>query len=195
MTLPETSLLILAGGESKRMGEPKHLLPVFGETMINYILNRIGVMFSEVLLAGRDLEQVPSGVVPVEDVRTERCPLVGILSGMRAAGNRRVFVLGCDMPFIVPGLVRMLCSREQGSADVIVPVVGGYYEPLCAVYSRSVSEEIARYIDSGRSKTTGFFQSVKVDEVPEVSIREFDPLLESFVNLNTPRDYRNHFTS
>lgn len=188
----DVSLLVLAGGESRRMGTPKHLLPFMGGTVLEHILKRLDGLFDEVLLAGRAPGLFPAGVVPVVDVKQLRCPLVGILSGLLAARNPYVFVLGCDMPFIEPSLVRMLCSLAQGGGEVTVPMVHGFYEPLCAVYSRSSAGRIEGYIDAGNTKTTGFFPSVTVREVSEERVRACDPLLNSFVNLNTPGEFRQH---
>lgn len=190
--IPDCTLLVLAGGESRRMGAPKHLLPFMGGTVLDHILNRLSGLFDEVLLAGRTPGLFPPGVVPVMDVKSVRCPLVGILSGLIAARNSSVFVLGCDMPFIEPSLVRMLCSVAGGGVDVVVPVVRGFYEPLCAVYSRACIDRIEAFIDAGNTRTTGFFPAVSVREVYEESVRAFDPLLYSFVNLNTPGEFRRH---
>lgn len=192
MTLSGFSLLILAGGESSRMGSPKHLLPYLGSTVLDHILIRLEGLFDQVMLVGRESCDELRGVEPVQDVRTARCPLVGILSGLKAARNPQVFVLGCDMPFIEPALVRMLCARAREGADVVVPVVRGFREPLCAVYRGSTAAVIQEYLDGGNSKTTGFYSSVRLLEVFEEQVRACDPELSSFVNLNTPGEYRRH---
>lgn len=183
---------MLAGGESIRMGTPKHLLPFRGVTILEHILGRLDGLFNETLIAGRTPGLFPAGVVSVMDEKPVRCPLTGILSGLRAARNPYVFVLGCDMPFVEPSLVTMLCSPDMLGADVIVPVVRGFLEPLCAVYSRSSAGRIEEYIDAGNTKTTGFYPAVSVREVSEERVRACDPLLDSFVNLNTPGEFRHH---
>ncbi len=190
-----TSLLILAGGASSRMGCPKHLLPASGGTMVDHIINRLGSLFTEIIIAGRSLDLSRSNVRIVEDIRPEQSPLVGILSGMKVSSTSNVFVLGCDMPFVKPGLIHLLTSRKEDTNDVVIPVVRGYLEPLCAIYSCSISDRITQYLDSGGRKVTGFFQTVSVTEVRESEIRLFDPLLKSFTNLNTPSDYRNYYLS
>ena len=195
MISKETSLLILAGGASSRMGCPKHLLPASGGTMVDHIINRVGSLFSEVIVAGRGLDLDRSDARTVEDIRYERSPLVGILSGMKASRTSNVFVLACDMPFVKPGLIHLLTSRKDDTNDVVIPVIRGFLEPLCAMYSCSTSDRIKQYIDSGGRKVTGFFQTVSVAEVRESEVRLFDPLLKSFTNLNTPNDYRNYYLS
>jgi molybdopterin-guanine dinucleotide biosynthesis protein A len=186
------SLLVLAGGESRRMGSPKHLLPLPGGTTLDSILDRIGGMFGDVFLVGRGDIAPREGVVFVRDIRPERCPLVGILSGLEATRNSHALVIACDMPFVEPVLVELLVSRAATGTDVVVPLLGGFHEPLCAVYSRASAGRISAYLDTGMNKTTGFFAGVSVVEVAEEEIRACDPCLRSFINLNTPGDYREH---
>lgn len=186
------SLMVLAGGESRRMGSPKHLLPLSEGTMLDQILDRLGRMFGEVLLVGRGDLPTRDGVVFVEDVRPERCPLVGILSGLEAASRSHVMVVACDMPFVEPSVVELLVGRAAVGTDVVVPLLNGFREPLCAVYSRASAGRIAAYLDSGMNKTTGFYAGVSVVEITEEEIRACDPDLRSFINLNTPRDYLEH---
>lgn len=192
MLFQETSLLVLAGGESSRMGCPKHLLPACGGTMMDNIINRLGHLFSEVIVAGRGIELNRKDVRVVEDIRLRRCPLIGILSGMRESNTPNVFVMGCDMPFVKPELIQFLISRKNNNTDVVIPVVRGYFEPLCAVYSCSTSDRISQYLDTGCKKVTGIFKTMSVMEIPESEIKLFDPLLESFINLNTQNEYRNY---
>ncbi len=189
MIFKEVSLIILAGGESRRMGFPKHLLPAPVGTVMDHIINRIGNLFGEIIIAGRNLEISRTDVRVVEDVRHTRSPLVGILSGLLKSDNPHSLVIGCDMPFVRKELIRHLASKVDVGTDVVVPVIRGFYEPLCAVYSRSTSGIIEKYIDSGGAKVTGFFEFATVAEVGEAEIRLFDPRLESFINMNTPRDY------
>ncbi len=188
----DISLLILAGGVSSRMGCPKHLLPAFGGTMIDQIISRLGNLFSEVIVAGGDLDLNNSARI-VDDIRSEQTPLVGILSGIKASATSNVFVIGCDMPFVKPGLIHLLISRKDDTNDIVVPVIRGYYEPLCTIYTCSTSDKIEQYLDSDGRKVTGFFQAVRLTEVQESEIKLFDPLLESFINLNTPSDYRDYY--
>jgi molybdenum cofactor guanylyltransferase len=190
VNLSQISLLVLAGGESSRMGFPKHLLPVSDGTVLDRILDRLGGLFGETLVAGRSLRSTRPDIRIVEDCRSERSPLVGILSGLEASRNRFVFAVACDMPFVEPRLAVLLASKASEQSDVVVPVVRGFLEPLCALYSTSARPAISRCLDAGCGKVTAFYGSVRATHVPEDEIRICDPDLRSFVNLNTPREYR-----
>jgi len=182
----DATLIILAGGASRRMGRPKHLLETAGGTLLEHIVKRLSPLFVESLLVGRNLGRMAGRVRLVEDLRPERSPLVGIYSGLRAATTETCFVIGCDMPFVMPELVRELLERS-GVGDVVVPTVGGFYEPLLAIYRRSCVPAIERMLDEGRFKVTSFYPEVAVQELSEDAVRRIDPDLASFTNLNTPK--------
>ena len=183
----EATLIILAGGESSRMGLPKHLLPTSGGTVIGHLIAKLSSLFVETLVVGGGLQLAGEGFRTVEDARPEQCPLVGIYSGLCAAKTDLAFVLACDLPFVKPELVQHLlsCAHE---ADIVVPIVNGYYEPLCAVYRRTANPVIQETLDQGARKITEIYDHLRLCKVPETDIRRFDPELSSFVNLNTPGD-------
>ena len=144
-------------------------------------------MFAETVVVGRNLTLSRLGVRTVDDARPEQCPLVGIYSGLCAANTDLAFVLACDLPFVKPELVQHLlsCAHE---ADIVVPIVNGYYEPLCAVYRRTANPVIQETLDQGARKITEIYDRLCLKKVAEPDIRRFDPELSSFVNLNTPGD-------
>ncbi len=183
----KATLILLAGGESKRMGQPKHLLSTSRGTVIDHLHARLSTIFSETLLVGRGLSHEAPGLRTVEDLNPVRSPLVGIYSGLVAAQTDLCFVLACDMPFVRSKLVEDLLSRAF-DADVVVPIVRGYFEPLCAVYRKSAIPVIATALERNELKVTRIYEYLCLCAVPEEEIRVFDPDLSSFINLNTPHE-------
>ena len=176
--------MLLAGGQSKRMGVPKYLLPTPRGRIIDHLYNRLSALFSELLLVGKGIPSVGSNWRVVKDILPEYGALVGIYTGLLASRNDTCFVLACDMPFIVPELVIHLLSID--AADVVVPIVRGHYEPLCAVYRKSALPAIRWALDHGDMRVTGVYSALHVRTIPAVELRRFDPNLSSFINLNTP---------
>ena len=121
--------------------------------------------------------------VVAEDRDTVRSPLVGIHAGLTASRTDLTFVTACDMPYVEPELVEYLLSQTEGS-DVIVPVVCGYFEPLCAAYRKTCIGSIEQLIESRTVKVSGMYERVRLREVSEEQILLRDPELRSFVNLN-----------
>lgn len=181
----KATLILLAGGKSMRMGQPKHLLLTSRGTLIEHLDLRLCHLFSETLAVGRDLP--PMGLRSVGDLYLAQSPLVGIYSGLVASQTDVNFVLACDMPFVNPALVSHLISCA-GDVDVVVPVVNGYYEPLCAVYRKQAIPAIREVLDRNVLKVTEIYSDLLVREVPEERLRALDAELTSFVNLNTPRE-------
>jgi molybdopterin-guanine dinucleotide biosynthesis protein A len=183
----KATLILLAGGESKRMGQPKHLLSTSRGTVIDHLHTCLSPSFSETLLVGRELSHELPELRMVEDLHPARSPLVGIYSGLAAAQTDLCFVLACDMPFVRSRLVEDLLSRAF-DADVVVPIVRGYYEPLCAVYRRSAIPVIATALERNELKVTRVYEYLRLRTVPEEEVRAVDPDLSSFINLNTPHE-------
>jgi len=180
------TLIVLAGGESKRMGRPKHLLPApSGGTILEPLIAKLSPLFTERLIVGRNLMPPGDSVRVVEDIRHSHSPLVGIYSGLLAAKTDLAFVIACDMPFVRSSLVEHILSRSCG-VDVCVPLVNGYYEPLCAAYRRTAIPVIATAIARRVFKVTATYEHLHLRTIPEEEIRRFDKDLISFTNLNAP---------
>ncbi len=187
MTREPATLIILAGGEAKRLGFPKHHLAVDGERVIDTLHEKLCHLFAETIIVGCDINGPPLGVRVAEDHYTVRSPLVGIHAGFSTAQTGLTFVVACDMPYVEPSLVEYLLSQLEG-VDVVVPVVRGYYEPLCAAYRTTCLPPIERLIERGVLKVSELYSLVELREIGEDRIRQHDPELRSFVNLNVPRE-------
>jgi len=179
------TLIILVGGEAKRMGFPKHQLMVDGMRVLDELHDRLSHLFVETIVAGRDVANSPPGARIAEDRFEVRSPLVGIHAGLTASLTNLTFVVACDMPYVEPSLVEYLLSRAESVNDVVIPIVRSYYEPLCAVYRRTCLEPIERLIGEGMLKVSELYRLVKVQEISEEQLRQYDAELQSFVNLNT----------
>ena len=181
------SLIILAGGESRRMGRVKPLIATPVGTMLDYLVHRLGPLFSEVIVAGHVKIPVPVGARWVQDRYSMRSPLVGIEAGLTAAAHERCFVIACDMPFAEPALVEHLVASARGK-NAVIPVVNGYDEPLFAVYTKGALPVIRAAVAAGRLKVGAVCAKLNAARIEEDELRRFDRQLDSFINLNTPHD-------
>ncbi len=185
MNREPATLIVLAGGEAKRLGFPKHRLTVAGERVIDRLCRRLGPLFAETIVVGCDLDGLPPGVRTTEDRFLVRSPLVGIHAGLAASRTDLALVTACDMPHVEPALVEFLLTQAEG-VDAVVPVVRGYHEPLCAVYRRSCIAPIEDLIERGVLKVSTLYDGVRLREIGELEVCTHDPELQSFVNLNVP---------
>jgi molybdopterin-guanine dinucleotide biosynthesis protein A len=114
--------------------------------------------------------------------------LMGIYSGLKVARHTHALVVACDMPFLSLPLLRYMVPLAPGQ-DVVIPRIGGFLEPLHAIYSRACLPAMARLLAEGRRQIIAFFDEVRVRYVEEAEVDQLDPDHLSFVNVNTPDDW------
>ncbi|MCR4419864.1 MAG: molybdenum cofactor guanylyltransferase [Clostridia bacterium] len=171
------------------MGQPKALLRLGGNTIIERVVGVAAGVCREVLLVSNEPGAYARlGLPVVTDRFLGRGPLAGIHAGLLAATWDRSLVLACDLPFLEAPLLRGLLEASCGF-DVAVPVVRGYPEPLVGVYSRDCLPAVEEVLSlSERPKVTDFFSRVRVCYVPEAEVAKWTDVRKAFFNINTPAD-------
>ena len=178
---------VLIGGKSRRMGVNKAFLNIGQVRLIEKIVAQLKRFFPEVLLAGNEPESYCSLGLPVVPDAYPGCgPLAGIHAALAAAAHPYLFITACDMPFLDLDLAALLLKNAPGY-DVVVPRLGAYLEPLCAVYGKGCLPAIEAGLKEGRCKVTAFFAEVSVRYLDREELSRFD-LKKIFFNLNSPDD-------
>jgi molybdopterin-guanine dinucleotide biosynthesis protein A len=182
--------VILSGGLNTRMGgKSKAFLPVGRERILDRLYRTMGGLFEDILLVtNKPLEYLSWDMMIVTDLIPVRSSLTGIHAGLFHASSSHIFVTACDMPFLKEAVVRTLLDHLEPKWDVIIPVTAKGPQPLCAIYSKRCIRPIEDQLQSEASKIVSFFSKVRVKEVPEDFLRSLDPDLDSFFNINTPKD-------
>ena len=185
------SVVILAGGQSRRLGRDKSLLPVGGEPLLARTVHRLAPLSDDLIVVTNHGERYESLDLPVRLVPDERPgvgSLMGIYSGLRAARHPLALAVGCDMPFLNAPLLRYMLGLSPGY-DVVIPRLAGLLEPLHAIYRETCLGPMEKLLEAGRRQIIAFFGQVRVRHVEEDEIDRFDPQRLSFVNVNTPEDW------
>ncbi|MBE0501269.1 MAG: formate dehydrogenase accessory sulfurtransferase FdhD [Desulfuromonadales bacterium] len=181
--------VILAGGESRRMGSDKSLLPFRGARFIDHTYRTMAELFTEVIIVTNSPDlynSIPCRKVP--DIYSAQGSLAGIHSGLCHAGNDTAFIVACDMPFINPEAITQLCNRAT-EGDVVIPIGTHGPEPLHALYNKRCIPAMENALDAGKKRIVGFFSQVTVIEVTIADLSPIDPDEQSFLNVNTPQEY------
>jgi molybdopterin-guanine dinucleotide biosynthesis protein A len=171
------------------MGTPKALLLFDNQPLIVHVVAALRRRFAEVVVVAAPGQNLPS--MPVTLVRDDveyQGPVGGIYYGLRAAGEEVSFVTSCDSAFLNIDLVSYLVSLIP-EHDVVVPHWQARFQPLHAVYRRSVLPLLAGQLARGELRPVYLFDRVRTRRVDEEHIRRFDPEGASFFNMNTPEDY------
>src|SRR5918998_6882554 len=154
--------IVLAGGRSRRMGTPKAWLDWHGSTLLRRVCGIVARGTSGPVVVvrapGQELPALPSGVRVVEDAREGRGPLQGILAGLEASDAEAAFVASVDLPFLHPRFVAAVCAALDGDADVAVPHLGGYRQPLAAAYRPALAPLVAELVEADRMKPAFLFE-------------------------------------
>jgi len=182
----QATAIVLAGGGSRRMGSDKSRLPLFGRSLVEHVIEQIRPRFQEILLSHNDVRrETPAGVVVVPDKARNQGPFMGIVSCLEASANDLNLVVACDMPEIDLDLVRRML-RAAGGYDGVVPVYGeSLFEPLFAVYRKSVLWPASKLLASGERRIVNLY--------PHCNIRYLTGEFcgdNGMRNLNTPEEYQ-----
>ncbi len=181
--------LVLAGGESRRMGRNKAFLELGGRPLIAIIIERMEQVCAEVLVVARDAAVYAGlGVRTVEDRFRGVGVLGGLHAGVEAASFDLTLAVACDMPFVNPRLLRAFIGWAEGY-DVAVLRRGERVEPLHGAYRRTCLPAMEAVIREHRRRIISFFPQVRVRYVSPEEARPFDPDLRAFRNVNTPEEW------
>src|SRR5215472_14741130 len=127
---------ILAGGQSRRMGQDKAALLIDGEPLLLRTVRLLRRVTVDLAIIGPAERGILAPGVPVIPDRWPNCgPLGGIATALQALAGEAVLVVGCDMPFLSPALLRYLSTLVPGY-DAVVIRLDRQVHPLHAVYQR-----------------------------------------------------------
>jgi len=187
------TVVIQAGGQSSRMGQDKALMPFLGRPLIARQVERLrGLDAALLVVTNRPAEYAFLGLPLAADRVQGLGPLGGLVTAFEAASTPVVAVVACDMPFLNPALLlaqRALLEREQ--VDVVIPRSPEGLEPLHAVYRREVCLPAVRQaLAEGKRRMIAWLEAVRVREMNAEEIAAADPTLRSFVNVNSPAEFR-----
>jgi molybdopterin-guanine dinucleotide biosynthesis protein A len=187
------TLVIQAGGESRRMGSDKALLLFLGQPLILRPLNRVGRLADEVLVTSNQPEKyLLLGLTPIPDLLPGFGALSGLYTALNVAGHPYVAVVACDMPFASPELFAMELTllRETG-ADAVIPHTGAGTEPFHAVYRRETCLPYVRSaLDAGKRRVDAWFPQANIRYLTSAEILPNDPDKLAFLNINTPEELK-----
>lgn len=186
--LPVLSGVVLAGGQSRRMGRDKAVLRVGGERLVDRAVHALQTCCSEVFVASGDGRRLAGlDVQQIADAVPDAGPLGGILAGLECARHPLMAVVAVDMPAADPGVLRLLAQTWSGEG-VVLPRAGGRRQPLHAIWSRACVGELRVLLERRErsANTVAEHLGVRVVEPQEWGPAAATPHFAH--NVNTPED-------
>ncbi|GIL13213.1 MAG: hypothetical protein BroJett038_19330 [Chloroflexota bacterium] len=179
---------ILAGGRSRRMGSDKALLVLKGKPVLRHVIERAALHGAAIILIANEPEKYASFGLPIfPDVKLGAGSLGGLYTALAHSPTDYALCVACDMPLLNTNLLIYLAGLREGY-DAVVPRIEGRPEPFHAVYRKTCLESIRSRLERGQLRVSDFYQDVSTRYIEEADLRQIDPELHSFLNINTPDD-------
>lgn len=188
--------IILAGGQSSRMGRDKALLPIGQHTLVELVIQRLQPHVEQVFVIGHaqnagtlhrllcEERLVVSGILT--DLKPGCGPLMGLYTGLMQTETPLSLCVPCDMPWVEGRLIERLASACRGEIGVVAslhPREG--LQPFPLICHAKACRAIGALLDDGERSLQSLLRQpqarlVRIEE-PE--------LWRSFTNVNTLADY------
>jgi molybdopterin-guanine dinucleotide biosynthesis protein A len=192
--IEDAACVILAGGESRRMGRNKAQAELVGRTLVERVALTVSPLFEERMLSlnPEGYQISVDGFTVLADTLPGRGPALGVCSALERSKEDWVFVVGCDHPFLSATVVKYLSELRDGH-DAVVPVVKGKTQTICAFYKKSCLAPLKQRVERGERGLMRFLKEsdgLKVRYVDEASLLQADRELVSFIDVDTEEDLK-----
>ncbi len=181
----ETTGIILAGGKSSRMGQDKGLMLLNGKPMIEYVIESLKKVSSQIIIISNSKQYKQFGYPVYEDEIKDKGPVGGIYTGLNNSNSLTNIFVSCDTPHVSPQLLLHLLS-QCSEHEVAIPVYNNKVHPLIGVYKTSVLPVFKESLNQNQLKLMLVNQLLNTNIVL-INENEFDA--NNFKNYNSPNDF------
>ncbi len=191
--------IILAGGESRRMGKPKYSLPFGDETLLQRSVRNLRGAVDPIAIVGAPGQNLPAipQVLSICDPVANQGPLMGLMTGLKHVEgvSEWAWVTGCDMPFVSTELIQCLKSHRTTASEIVMPRINEQFYPLCALYRTALWQKVKLLLEKGERRLLALVDVCRVQIVARDALTRIDPDLRFLMNINTPQDYQSALRS
>lgn len=182
---------ILAGGQSKRMGEPKEGVLLWDDKpMIDHLINTLSKITREILILGepkgadiksrKDIKCIP-------DHKPDSGPLGGMETLLSSNLDTEYLVVACDQPLLTVELLQKL-AKSTPSSNIRLFTFEDFNDinPFPGIYPSLLLPHIKHSIQKGLTAMHEMIQSCS--DVTWIPINQSEAAL--LKNINTPKDLK-----
>ncbi|MGE5208495.1 MAG: molybdenum cofactor guanylyltransferase [Alphaproteobacteria bacterium] len=182
------SAVLLAGGESRRMGCDKANLLFRGKPLWQtqlQVLRKLGPV--EIFASARtDPAWRPPDMVFVADGSPSRGPLSGVAASLDRISTTHLLALAIDLPWMTEEYLKLLCTKMVPGRGV-VPMIDNRAEPLAAIYPREAAIDFRTALRGTDFSLQSLVSDlVRFGKLQEMSVAETEK--KFFLNVNAPSD-------
>ncbi len=184
--------VILAGGQSSRMGRPKELLDWGGRALLVHLAESVAEAGLPCLVVSNTPDRLPLadlerlGVRLTGDQVESRGPISGLITALRVTSEDGIAVFSCDLPFVDRDVVSRLAGYrdELTRWDALVASTDGRLHPLLALYHRRTQPVWEAAFACGRYRVTDVLSQLCVKQLTGNWADRW-----AAYNMNTPDEY------
>jgi molybdopterin-guanine dinucleotide biosynthesis protein A len=191
MTNHQIAVLILAGGQSSRMGKDKALL-VFNN---QYFIQRVGHIATTlssqvyVLTPWRDRYQdfLTKEIQFLLESNHGSGPLIAVAEGLAQISTDWILLLACDLPLLNINVLQNWINQLEQVPDSILAVVprqNAIWQPLCGFYRQKSLTNLQDFIDKGGNS----FQTW-LSQISAMPLLVGEQEAKMLSNCNTPKEF------
>lgn len=178
--------IVLAGGQSRRIGFNKAEAEVSGETMLNRMIEKLKELCPTILVSTGSMNYQGISCTQIPDEFPQCGPLCGIYSVLKASASNLNLIVSCDIPLVSVSLLKYIVSKaKESGAMITLPVDStGQQQLLCAVYNKNILPVLKQQIDANQLKMKSILDLVPIEYI---NISKEHPLYNeyAFTNVNT----------
>lgn len=178
--------LLLAGGQSKRMGQDKATLEIAGQSLLERTFNLLQRVCASSFISVRELTNrgLRSHYPQLADQYSGLGPADGIASAQQQHPQVAWLVLACDLPALDQTTLDLLIQNRNPdcAATAFRSSTDGLPEPLCAIYEAHCADSIKQFL------ATGVHCPRKMLLTMDTQLIEL-PHSQALYNANTPADW------
>jgi molybdopterin-guanine dinucleotide biosynthesis protein A len=191
------SVIILAGGFSRRFGRDKGLVLLNDKPLILHVIDKVSPLVDSLLVVvssekqKKDFSKILDNDIRIAiDTHQTQTPLVGAITGFDTIKSDYSLLVPCDAPLISAEVISFLFEMSFNKLAVIPRWPSGYIEPLQAVYHTNLSLVAAKKaFEQGHMNMRSMINNLqKVRYVSTLVLEQLDKNLVTFFNVNTPQD-------
>jgi molybdopterin-guanine dinucleotide biosynthesis protein A len=197
MTHMEFGVVLLAGGQSRRMGKNKALLPVGGKPNIEHIRDELNFTSPHFVVVTNEPEIYRFlGEQMVSDRHPGKGPLAGIQAGLLQSHCDWNLVVACDMPFVSAEAAEFLLGQAMQQPadatrqiDAVLPLIDGQMHPLFAVYHKRCASYIEDLVIADKLRMVDLLANLRVKKLTEADFPESIDSARLVFNMNRPDEW------
>ena len=185
--------IILAGGKSSRMGTDKGFLMLKNKPFIQYSIDALQPLVSEIMIVSDNPDYDALGLKRVDDITKDAGPVAGICSGLEASLTKYNLILSCDIPLINSEILQKLIDNVDDTSEVIQIEINRKTLPLIALYKKQCKNTFNKLLQNDERRLR---IAIKACKSKNIVLKKENEMFTTNVNtqkeLKAMEDANNH---